>query len=274
SPSPRNSISRNGSLSIMNKSTSRTMTVRSCSENPLIGNQVGERLSLGMDFGTSGAGYTLIDKEMTIHAEGKRDYPRYKLSSIYCFHCHGWSSATTLIIDSATGEPLCRLYLYNESCSDALPLVKSISPPNHAVCSASTLCELVSWWNSYDSGKESVVLMHQADWLLWLLHGKIGVDYKKALKLHGVSSYAIICHFYKFSLLFKQAGTSIGTVKEVIKEYGFPKDCVGWTGTTDGMAAFLAACATKPGQVVRFHALPFNHAYIALKARICQTITL
>lgn len=39
--------------------------------------EVGERLYLGMDFGTSGARYALIDKEGTIHAEGKREYPLY-----------------------------------------------------------------------------------------------------------------------------------------------------------------------------------------------------
>lgn len=33
---------------------------------------------------------------------------------------------------------------------------------------------------------------------------------------------------------------------------GFPKDCVVCTGTTDSIAAFLAAGATQPGKAVRF----------------------
>lgn len=63
--------------------------------------------------------------------------------------------------------------------------MKSIAPPNHTVCSgSSTLCKLVSWWNSYESSKKSAVLLHHADWLLWLLHGKLGVsDYNNALKV-------------------------------------------------------------------------------------------
>lgn len=75
--------------------------------------------------------------------------------------------------------------LYNESCPDALPTVKSIAPPNHTVCSgSSTLCKLVSWWENDDSNKKSALLLHQADWLLWLLHGKLGVsDYNNALKV-------------------------------------------------------------------------------------------
>lgn len=63
--------------------------------------------------------------------------------------------------------------------------MKSIAPANHTVCSgSSTLCKLVSWWNSYESSKKSAVLLHHADWLLWLLHGKLGVtDYNNALKV-------------------------------------------------------------------------------------------
>lgn len=43
--------------------------------------EVGENLYLGMDFGTSGARYALIDKEGHIHAEGKREYPLISVSS-------------------------------------------------------------------------------------------------------------------------------------------------------------------------------------------------
>ncbi|KAG6605051.1 D-ribulose kinase, partial [Cucurbita argyrosperma subsp. sororia] len=53
------------------------------------------------------------------------------------------------------------------------------------VCSASsTLCKLGSLWNSADSNKESATLLHQADGLLWFLHGKLGdSDYNNAVKV-------------------------------------------------------------------------------------------
>lgn len=94
---------------------------------------------------------------------------------------------------STSQEPLSRPFLYNESCPDALPLVKSIAPAKHTVCSgSSTLCKLVSWWNSYPSSKESAVLLHQADWLLWLLHGKLGVsDYNNALKVTLINTHVL-----------------------------------------------------------------------------------
>ncbi|CAN1320106.1 D-ribulose kinase [Linum perenne] len=34
-----------------------------------------ERLYLGMDFGTSGARYALVNKQGKLHSQGKRDYP-------------------------------------------------------------------------------------------------------------------------------------------------------------------------------------------------------
>ena len=40
---------------------------------------VGDRLYLGMDFGTSGARFAIIDRQGTIQGEGKREYPPYKV---------------------------------------------------------------------------------------------------------------------------------------------------------------------------------------------------
>lgn len=169
------------------------------------------------------------------------------------------TSATTLIINISTGEPLCRPLLYNESCPDALPLVKSIAPPNHTVCSgSSTLCKLVSWWNSDSTGKESAALLHQADWLLWLLHGKLGIsDYNNALKVgfdpekDAYPSWLLSQPYSSVLPTITSPGSAIGTLKEDIrKQFGFSEDCVVCSGTTDSIAAFLAASATKPGKAV------------------------
>lgn len=135
------------------------------------------------------------------------------------------TSSTTIIIDSTSEEPLSRPFLYNESCPDALPLVKSIAPAKHTVCSgSSTLCKLVSWWNSCDSSKESAVLLHQADWLLWLLHGKLGVsDYNNALKVGydpEMDSYPSWLLSQPYSHLLpsvQDPGTKIGCMKEDIR---------------------------------------------------------
>ncbi|XP_008810880.1 D-ribulose kinase isoform X2 [Phoenix dactylifera] len=238
--------------------------------------QGSKQLYLGMDFGTSGARYVLVDKQGTIHSERKRTYPlplvgntihwasswRETLFSllediplslrqyIASISIDG-TSATTLIID--------RPFLYNESLPDALPIVTSIAPENHTVCSgSSTLCKLVSWWNSNNSNKGSAVLMHQSDWLLWLLHGKFGIsDYNNALKVGydpETDSYPSWLLAQPFSYLLPSVeapGSPIGCMKEDIRlRFGFPKGCVVCTGTTDSIAAFLAARATQPGRAV------------------------
>ncbi|TYI99648.1 hypothetical protein E1A91_A13G031800v1 [Gossypium mustelinum] len=239
-----------------------------------MGFQASERLYLGMDFGTSGARYALIDKQRTIHAEGKREYPNYMkedsldwalswkttlfslledvpvhLRPLVSSISLDGTSATTLIIDSKIGEPLVRPYLYNESCPDALLLVKSIAPINHTVCSgSSTLCKLVSWWNNDDSDKKSTMLLHQADWLLWLLHGQLGVsDYNNALKVgydpeaDSYPDWLLSQPYAQLLPTVKAPGTSIGHLKGDIRTQ---------FGTTDSIAAFLAARATKPGKAV------------------------
>ncbi|XP_021753518.1 uncharacterized protein LOC110718892 [Chenopodium quinoa] len=243
-----------------------------------------ERLYLGMDFGTSGARYALIDKQAQILAEAKREYPLY-LDGGSVNWARSWketlfsllgdvpvhlrpliasisidgTSATTMIVNSSTGEPLCRPLLYNESCPDALPAVRSIAPPNHTVCTgSSTLCKLVSWWHSDSQKKESAALLHQADWLLWLLHGKLGIsDYNNALKVGfdpEIDSYPAWLLSQPYSSVLPSIiapGSAIANVKEdVRKRLGFSEDCVVCAGTTDSIAAFLAARATEPGKAV------------------------
>ena len=94
--------------------------------------------------------------------------------------------------------------MYNDSVPFALPFVRSIAPPLHTTtASSSTLCKLVGWWKDRVRGGEGggegdegevggvdgcidAVLMHQADWLLALLHGNAvaaTTDYNNALKV-------------------------------------------------------------------------------------------
>ncbi|KAL0536159.1 hypothetical protein IC582_025098 [Cucumis melo] len=66
-------ISRNRSPRKRRRTT--TMSV----ETDVVPPQSGNRLYLGMDFGTSGARFALINKDGDVCAEGKREYPLYKV---------------------------------------------------------------------------------------------------------------------------------------------------------------------------------------------------
>lgn len=55
--------------------TRRMTNPRSNADDGEVIGQLGHRLYLGMDFGTSGARFALIDRQGTILAQGKREYP-------------------------------------------------------------------------------------------------------------------------------------------------------------------------------------------------------
>ena len=109
--------------------------------------------------------------------------------------------------------------------------MESIAPANHTVCSGtSTLCKLVSWWTSSGGGSRSAaVLMHQSDWLLWLLHGQFGVsDYNNALKVGydpELDAYPSWLTSQPYSRMLpasvRAPGTPIAAIKDdVCSQYG------------------------------------------------------
>ncbi|KAL2649262.1 hypothetical protein R1flu_017390 [Riccia fluitans] len=239
-------------------------------------------LYMGFDFGTSGARLMVINEKGKICADGKRIYPvvpeaewapMWKdtlfsliqslpaevLSRVVAVSLDGTSS-TTMIVDRKTGEPVTRPVLYNESRSQALPSLEAIAPANHTVLSAtSTLCKLVAWWMEGGSEQEKdVVMMHQADWLLSLLHGKLGItDYNNALKVGydpETEEYPEWLKAQPYASLLpqvKEPGALIGHVaRDIASTFGLREDCKVFTGTTDSIAAFLAARVTEPGEAV------------------------
>ena len=69
-------------------------------------------------------------------------------------------------------------------------LFQTLAPPTHtATASTSTLCKLLTWhldgtWQKAAAAGAEPVLLHQADWLASLLHGRRDVsDWNNALKL-------------------------------------------------------------------------------------------
>ncbi|KAG6555637.1 hypothetical protein Mapa_002873 [Marchantia paleacea] len=239
-------------------------------------------LYMGFDFGTSGARVMVIDEKGEICGDGKRLYPAVPdtewatvwkdtlftlidalptevRSRVVAISLDGTSS-TTMIIDRKTGQPVTRPVLYNESRSQALPTVEAIAPAKHTVLTGtSTLCKLVAWWMSGGSKLQTeVVMMHQADWLLSLLHGKLGItDYNNALKvgydpeLEEYPAWLTSQPYASLLPLVKEPGSAIGHVtQDIASTYGLREDCQVYTGTTDSIAAFLAARVTEPGEAV------------------------
>ncbi|GAB4364734.1 MAG: FGGY-family carbohydrate kinase [Elainellaceae cyanobacterium] len=240
---------------------------------------------LGIDFGTSGARAIAIDAHQQPQAQATVRF------SDAAQTCEIWKSAlvdlftqlplalrqqtraiaingtsSTVLLCNAQGQPLAPPLLYNDARGAAvLEQVRAIAPANHTVISATSslakLLWLVQHWQ--EAGKPELELLtsyflHQADWLAYLLHGKLGMsDYHNALKL----GYDVGALRYPDWLLAAQIpvqlprvvapGTAIAPAQsEIIQQFGLAPDTLVCAGTTDSIAAFLASGVAFPGEAV------------------------
>ena len=235
---------------------------------------------LGIDFGTSGARAIAINQEKIILAQVIYPFNNaapHNLAAIWqralyslleqipskirkhlkAIAINGTSS-TVLLCDRA-GHPLDQPLLYNDNRGVAvLEEMRNIAIANQVVMSASSSLAKLLWWQKQAVFSQAVYFLHQADWLSFLLHGKLGIsDYHNALKL----GYDVVNLCYpdwlqnqSYRALLPQIvapGTAIAEITRPISDrFQIPPDCLVCAGTTDSIAAFLASGADKPGEAV------------------------
>ena len=235
---------------------------------------------LGIDFGTSGARAIAIDENKNTVATTQSsfssisseelsqtwkntlstlifDLPQEIRKLIKAIAINGTSS-TVLLCDEA-GQPVTAPLLYNDDRGKAvLSKIKAIAPKNHVVTSATSSLAKLLWWQQQAYFTKARYLLHQADWLSWLLHGKLGVsDYHNALKLgYDVEHFCYPDWLQNntYCILYPQVLTPGATVGKITQKncdrFNLPTDCIVKAGTTDSIAAFLASGATQPGEAV------------------------
>lgn len=240
---------------------------------------------LGIDFGTSGVRSSTIDADQTIIAETKTRYDigdfytwklalenviiqipvniRQKLKAIAV----DGTSSTVLICDGL-GEPIYEPLLYNDRRGgEILEDLRAIAAKagvseNITVSSTSSLVKLLWLVKNLDFGLnfrlKDYYFLHQADWIGYLLHGKLGIsDYHNALKL-GYDpknlEYPKWLKELEISSLFPKvlpAGKAIAPIKpELATKYQINPECLICAGTTDSTASFIASGAHKVGEAV------------------------
>jgi D-ribulokinase len=242
------------------------------------------KLFLGIDFGTSGARLIAIDNDRNICWSGNTGYeaqtaaawsmallellakiPIELKSQIARIALDGTSG--TVLLCNGLGQPLADPLMYNDdraaqisngSVRSALEMVRSIAPLGHATISATSSLAKLYWYAQQPYFAAGRYLLHQADWLAFLLHGQLGYsDYHNALKL----GYDPINLEYpqwlqaipKFNLLPQvlAPGQVLGKILPAIAHnYQINPECLICSGTTDSIAAFAAAGANQPGQAV------------------------
>lgn len=243
---------------------------------------------IGIDFGTSGARAIVIDDQQQVQAQASdrfhsnaatdwsanwrqtlfdllQQLPASDRAETRAIAINGTSS-TVLLCDD-TGESLTEPLLYNDArgVSELERLRSWFAHPDrvNAPCQSNVLNATSSlvkllWWQRQPVFAQARYLMHQADWLAFLLHGQLGIsDYHNSLKLgYDVARLCYpdwmmelgIAHLLPKVLA---PGSRIAPVQAAIAaELGLPSDCWVCAGTTDSIAAFLASGATAPGEAV------------------------
>ncbi|AFZ37337.1 Carbohydrate kinase, FGGY [Stanieria cyanosphaera PCC 7437] len=236
---------------------------------------------LGIDFGTSGARGIVIERDKTIlltvqysleHLSKNNlalswqtalyslieQIPLEIRKQLQAIAING-TSATVLLCD-AYGNPLDEPILYNDGRGvTVLETIKKLTNDNQIVVSATSSLAKLIWWSKQTVFTEAKYFLHQADWLAFLLHGRLGIsDYHNALKLgYDVERlcYPDWLQNLPFSNLLPQIlapGTIIDSVTPNICDHRFSlsPNCLVCTGTTDSIAAFLASGASQPGEAV------------------------
>ncbi|MGD1700869.1 FGGY-family carbohydrate kinase [Dapis sp. BLCC M229] len=243
-------------------------------------------LYLGLDFGTSGARAVVIDSNHQVKAQTQyvwenaqeNKLPHVWQKALFCLISNipqemrreiqaiaiDGTSATVLLCNSY-GKPVTEALLYNDSRGVAMmDKLKSIAPDNHPVISAtSSLAKFLWLLENISLSNQSYYFLHQADWLGFLLHGKLGVsDYNNVLKMGydvGELSYPDWLTNFINSEVGKNIrlpevvtpGATVGNITtEVVNNFGLSPECVVCAGTTDSIAAFIASGANTPGEAV------------------------
>lgn len=234
---------------------------------------------LGLDFGTTGARACVVDDAGAIAYADRFDYPAQEAQTPLAWReallfllgrlpapvaldlrhiALDGTSATALLCDAAL-RPLAVPLLYSDSRAETEAAeLKSIAPAGHTVCSASSGLAKFLWLTRHSNLTDAAYFMHQADWLAALLTGIGGVsDYHNALK-SGYDAERLcwpgwvlaLPHTHLLPRVSEPGAAIAGIRPELAEHFGIRAGCIVRAGTTDSIAAFIAAGASEPGTAV------------------------
>jgi len=240
-------------------------------------------ISLGIDLGTSGirmavvqANQLLTEYSMPIAppeklANRSQQNPSQWREALYgCFaqlQQADWcakidgiicdATSSTLLLVDKNGDPASPALMYDDKRAQdyAQKLTQNLAKNSGAHGATSSLAK--ACWLANHYGTDNLRLIHQIDWLNAQLCGELTpTDENNLLKLGYDSINQAWPQPVKQIMPYPlpkvvRAGTAIGKVGTALQtRWGFRSDCQVFAGTTDSIAAFLAAGATDFGDAV------------------------
>ncbi len=166
----------------------------------------------------------------------------------------------TLLLCDENGRPVTPALMYNDgrALAQAEAIAEHAGPHCGAQGPSSSLAKLL-WLQEKNMDAKARYALHQADWIVGRLTGLWGhSDYNNCLKL-GFDPQALEWPQWLVDLgantrllpTVYAPGQEIGRVgPKLARSFGLPADTRVVAGTTDGVAGFMAAGATSPGQAV------------------------
>lgn len=170
------------------------------------------------------------------------------------------TSGSLLLCDPADGTPLGNALMYDDQRSqDELERIGDLAPQSAAVHSASASLPKLLHMLGKQPYTGRILALHQAEWISGMLMGSFGLgDENNCLKL-GYDPVA-----RKWPAWIKRlglpdkilprvlpAGSPLGRLNRQTHDLtGLPVDCTLVAGTTDSIAATLAAGISQPGEAV------------------------
>jgi sugar (pentulose or hexulose) kinase len=235
---------------------------------------------LGIDFGTSGARACVIDADGMVVAEDTRNFGTledYERAGIWREALWDLVAAlppairtqlSDIALDGTSGtvlacdeelSPRHPPLLYNDDRAvDEAALIGKTATPGHPAAAVTSGLAKVLWLKKRLGLTGARLYLNQADWLSGLLTGRVGMtDYHNALKM-GLDldtlkwpewvEYLADVDYLPVPIA---PGARLATVSRPRARYlGVNPGCMVHAGTTDSIAAFLAAGVSQSGDAV------------------------
>ena len=167
------------------------------------------------------------------------------------------TAATVLACDEALNTTYPPLLYHDARAMAEADAIRRAAGPEHPAAAASSGLAKVLWLKKRVGSQRAHLYLNQADWLSALLSGRPVSDYHNALKM-GVDletgqwpAWVAYLTDLDFLPIPVKPGTALALVERPrARELGINPDCLVRAGTTDSIAAFLAAGVSQPGEAV------------------------